>query len=357
MATGITETDVWTAADALLLEGARPTIERVRQKIGRGSPNTVSPHLETWFRALGARIKDPGAFAASPAVPDPIAQAAAHFWETALAEARADQAEAYRQRWGELAQEGERLAADAEQLQQREIQLANRERDLQESLRVATAQLAATEDRLRAAEHQLRQRDDQLKQNQLQLEDARSAVQTLLTEAEKQRSLHAQALETTETRHAAHERRWLNELDAERGAVKKLQARLDEAQAVNQRQAAQWQAALADAQEAKRVAEQGAQTLRSDVATVQQRLLASERAAGDALAAARQREAALESRLGTVDAQAASLLGQLEQKDAQLAELTRHLMALANERAAAAAASAVAATDQAATAAPGQRQP
>ncbi|WP_196360993.1 DNA-binding protein, partial [Achromobacter xylosoxidans] len=42
MATGITEQDVWRAADALLLEGARPTIERVRQKIGRGSPNTVS---------------------------------------------------------------------------------------------------------------------------------------------------------------------------------------------------------------------------------------------------------------------------------------------------------------------------
>jgi hypothetical protein len=43
MARGITENDVWTASDALLLEGARPTIERVRQKIGRGSPNTVSP--------------------------------------------------------------------------------------------------------------------------------------------------------------------------------------------------------------------------------------------------------------------------------------------------------------------------
>lgn len=335
MATGITETDVWTAADALLLEGARPTIERVRQKIGRGSPNTVSPHLETWFRALGARIKDPGAFAAAPAVPDPIAQAAAHFWETALAEARAEQAETYRRRWAELAEEGERLAADAEQLQQREIQLANRELDLQEGLKVATAQLAATEDRLQAAERQVRQRDDQLKQNQQQLEDARSAVQTLLTEAEKMRSLHAQALEATETRHAAHERRWLNELDGERSAVKKLQARLDEAQVAGQRQAAQLQAAVAEAQEGKRVAEQGAQALRSEVSVVQQRLLAADRAASDALAAARQREAALASRLDAADAQSASLLTQLSQKDGQLADLTRHLMALASEKAAA----------------------
>ena len=43
MPRGIDQDDVWKAADALLIEGARPTIERIRQKIGRGSPNTVSP--------------------------------------------------------------------------------------------------------------------------------------------------------------------------------------------------------------------------------------------------------------------------------------------------------------------------
>jgi transcriptional regulator with AAA-type ATPase domain len=40
----------------LLHEGPRPTIERVRQKIGRGSPNTVSPMLERWFASLGQRL-------------------------------------------------------------------------------------------------------------------------------------------------------------------------------------------------------------------------------------------------------------------------------------------------------------
>ena len=90
MARGITQTDVWQAADALLLEGARPTIERVRQRIGSGSPNTVSPHLETWFKHLGARIKDPGAFAAPSDVPDPVLAVAKHLWESAQAEARRD---------------------------------------------------------------------------------------------------------------------------------------------------------------------------------------------------------------------------------------------------------------------------
>lgn len=90
MARGITESDVFKACDALLLEGARPTIERVRHALGRGSPNTISPMLETWFKHLGARIKDPGAFSAPPTVPDPIFQAAQHFWEVAQAEARRD---------------------------------------------------------------------------------------------------------------------------------------------------------------------------------------------------------------------------------------------------------------------------
>ncbi|TDP74724.1 DNA-binding protein [Roseateles toxinivorans] len=90
MARGITEDEVWKACDALLLEGARPTIERVRQKLGRGSPNTVSPMLETWFKHLGARIKDPGAFSAPATMPDPVHQAAQHLWEVAQAEARHD---------------------------------------------------------------------------------------------------------------------------------------------------------------------------------------------------------------------------------------------------------------------------
>ena len=327
MATGITETDVWTAADALLLEGARPTIERVRQKIGRGSPNTVSPYLETWFRALGARIKDPGAFAAPAAVPDPVAQAAAHFWEAALSEARAQQEQAYRGRWEELAREGEQLASDAEQLQLREAQLAHREQDLQEALRVATSQLAAAEDRLQAAEQQLRQRDEQLKRSQLQLEDARNATQAALAEGDKARAQHAQALDALETRHTAHERRWLNELDSERGVVKRLQARLEEAQTASQQQAGQARKALEQEQDQRRQAEQDAQGLRAEARALQVRQQAEQVAAAAAQTAARDRERALEFRLATAEQRASDYLAQLKGKDEQLGELTRHLMA------------------------------
>ena len=143
MATGITESDVWTAADALLLEGARPTIERVRQKIGRGSPNTVSPYLETWFKALGARIRDPRAFASQEAVPDPVAQAAARSWDAALELARAEQTAAQRDAQAELAAQRQANADEAERLRQHALALAAREDDMRLSLAVAGTQLEA----------------------------------------------------------------------------------------------------------------------------------------------------------------------------------------------------------------------
>ncbi|KRC80489.1 Chromosome partition protein Smc [compost metagenome] len=328
MATGITETDVWAAADALLLEGARPTIERVRQKIGRGSPNTVSPHLETWFRALGARIKDPRAFAAPPEIPDPIAQAAAHFWEAALTAARAEQAQAYQQRWEELAKESERFAAQAEQLQQREAQLLNRERDLQEGLKVATAQLAATEERLQAAEAQLRQRDKALTAARENLADAQGAIQTLLAEADQARDKHAQALAALDSRHAAHERRWLNELDAERGAVKRLQARLDALQAAGLQQADELRQALASAQEQQRAAEQDAQAQRQQALADARQRQAEAAAAQEALQASRRSEADLAQRLAAAQTRADDLFGQITSRDQQFSDLARRLIAI-----------------------------
>ena len=59
---GIQYEDVASAADALLHQGMRPTIERIRLHIGRGSPNTVSPMLEQWFSGLGKRLGGVGNF-------------------------------------------------------------------------------------------------------------------------------------------------------------------------------------------------------------------------------------------------------------------------------------------------------
>jgi len=113
---GVQRQDVWEAADAVLLQGEKPTIERVRQHLGSGSPNTVGPHLEQWFKHLGRRLKDPGAFTTPHGVPDPVLQMAQHFWETALAQTRSD--------FEERLQEGLRESASAVQAETQRAELA-----------------------------------------------------------------------------------------------------------------------------------------------------------------------------------------------------------------------------------------
>ena len=57
MPKGISENDVHAAADALVAQGERPTVERIRAHLGTGSPNTVTRWLETWWQRLGGRLQ------------------------------------------------------------------------------------------------------------------------------------------------------------------------------------------------------------------------------------------------------------------------------------------------------------
>ena len=36
--------------------GERPTIEKVRARLGSGSPNTITPLLEAWWKRLAGRL-------------------------------------------------------------------------------------------------------------------------------------------------------------------------------------------------------------------------------------------------------------------------------------------------------------
>jgi hypothetical protein len=83
---GITGRDVELAADALLRGGERPTIEKIREKIGRGSPNTINPLLDVWWKRLAARL-DAGP-AALHRLPESVAHVAEALWMQALEEGR-----------------------------------------------------------------------------------------------------------------------------------------------------------------------------------------------------------------------------------------------------------------------------
>jgi hypothetical protein len=83
---GILQSDVSHAADTLLRAGNRPTVEKVRVKIGRGSPNTINPMLDAWWKTLSARL-DSGP-AALHRLPESIAHIAEALWMQALEEGK-----------------------------------------------------------------------------------------------------------------------------------------------------------------------------------------------------------------------------------------------------------------------------
>jgi Plasmid replication region DNA-binding N-term len=83
---GITQSDVSHAADSLLRAGERPTIEKIRAKIGKGSPNTINPMLDAWWKTLSARL-DAGP-AAFHRIPEAVAHIAEALWMQALEEGK-----------------------------------------------------------------------------------------------------------------------------------------------------------------------------------------------------------------------------------------------------------------------------
>jgi hypothetical protein len=216
MPRGITENDVFTACDALLVSGSRPTIERVRHHLGRGSPNTVGPHLDTWFKGLGARIQDPAAFAAPSGVPDPVHAVASQFWEAAQAEARRDidkrvaqgvaEAEARVQASEARAQRAEAaLQASALAAQRAEEKVSRDAGALEEALRNYAAERARV-DEVRTA-----------------LAAGHLRIQQLEAELASQRSEAAQQVAAAIERADAADRRVAMELERERSARSKAE--------------------------------------------------------------------------------------------------------------------------------------
>jgi chromosome segregation ATPase len=85
-ARGVSSSDVGHAADLLLRAGERPTIDKIRAKLGKGSPNTINPLLDAWWKTLSARL-DSGP-AALHRLPETVAHVAEALWIQALDEGR-----------------------------------------------------------------------------------------------------------------------------------------------------------------------------------------------------------------------------------------------------------------------------
>lgn len=227
---GVQQEDVWGAADALIAEGLRPTIERVRQKMGRGSPNTVSPMLEAWFATLGPRLALGGAKADEGGPPAAVRQAMAKLWEVALSSAQHQATEA-------LAQAQQGLNNDRSALAQRESELGHQAEVLTERLTAADMaftdaknQLTDLHARLVEAQALQDRRTKEIEQLQSKLLD----LEHQLVDGRKQRDLdaaqHTEERQRLEARTVASERRLMEELDRERQESKRSKIAVDRAE-------------------------------------------------------------------------------------------------------------------------------
>jgi hypothetical protein len=82
---GVTLMEVQRAADALLRQGVKPSIAAIREQLGGGSPNTLTPMLAKYWETLGERLHTgPESL---EHVPEALARVTELFWRRALEEA------------------------------------------------------------------------------------------------------------------------------------------------------------------------------------------------------------------------------------------------------------------------------
>jgi Plasmid replication region DNA-binding N-term len=136
---GVSAGDVERAADALLRTGERPTIEKVREKLGTGSPNTINPLLGAWWKRLSARL-DAGP-AALHRLPESVAHAAEALWMQALDEGRHRAAQEQHATTRALATDKQTLEIRSHVLSLRESELESRLRDREQRQAALEAQL------------------------------------------------------------------------------------------------------------------------------------------------------------------------------------------------------------------------
>lgn len=322
---GIRETDVWKAADALLLEGARPTIERIRQKVGRGSPNTVGPYLDTWFKGLGTRIRDPGAFAAAPVHPDSITQAATHFWETALSLAREEAERLFQDERQALAVASDALAAQQSALGLEKAALLSRAEAQVEAMQLLRDQLGEAREQRDALQRMLDDRNAACAGVEARLTAAASDFDALRREFDQERSRLEAERCAIEERAAAHEKRWLQELDRARVAVKSTEASAQQARKNHALQLAELQRDLQKTTDERSQLVDRAAVLESELRSLRDKITAATADAKRLQAQLHQLELANDRKSDLLQTQLTAVLAKLDKRDGEIEILIRKM--------------------------------
>lgn len=178
---GVAYIEVERAAIALLKQGHRPSAERVRALLGRGSQQTLLSCLERFWRDLGARVEaDPAAMSRLP--PD-IVELADGVWQRALTlaqQAKNIEGSAAEERLTERRQE---VALRLKALEQREAERDRAMRAREATIMELRAQVSAVLGQLEAERATVAARDTQLADLTQQLAGERAHLTAILAAA------------------------------------------------------------------------------------------------------------------------------------------------------------------------------
>lgn len=210
---GITYDEVIASIDAILAGGEEPTIQRIREHLGTGSPNTIHKHLVAWRAARPVEQRK------APELPAELQAALVREIERQAAEARTDVEKALVQaqkdaavlaKTGEeledtitiLEEQNEGLAAEKE----RQAALANERHDEIEELKAALERerKAAEEARIQVAQgrNRIEALDQQADELKAKLEEAATvakSAQAAQVAAEKSFAVAEARLESEKT--------------------------------------------------------------------------------------------------------------------------------------------------------------
>lgn len=296
MPVGVPEGEVFAAADRVLARGERPTTERVRAELGRGSPARVGQLLEHWWDALSKRLAGESRL---PDLPPEVATAFKTVWANASEHALQNARESLAAEQAQLL--ADRAAFETEQLRIR-AERESAESERLDAVRDRDAAQARLADLQRLVAHQtelsadaLRQRDQfQARSEHLELElaswPARMQTQQKAAAAERE-SLSAHVRSVEERTHA--------EVDRARTETKALRAQLAQLERDQTARTQDAHQALSETQKALQQAERAAAGNAARAQALEQQLArlgdlpAAWRAAQEALQAAAQREEAL----------------------------------------------------------------
>jgi len=158
----ITREAVFDCGVNLLLQGVRPSGDRIREIIG-GSPHTIKPWLADFWAWLGTLAAAALKGQTIQGVPKPLAQAALQLWNSALASAREELKTSLSQRETALDTRVKAVEELVRQATEREQETVARAAGFEKALALATSQLDRANQRAEGLERQLaKERSGQL---------------------------------------------------------------------------------------------------------------------------------------------------------------------------------------------------